>query len=52
VRSAKRYDALVQRVVDGEDKRLSLDDHAESAEPVPIEELQAIVFGEFFEIGV
>ena len=43
---------MAQRVIDRENERLSSDDNGQPTELVPIEELEAFVFGDFFEIGV
>jgi hypothetical protein len=52
MRGAKRHDPMTQRVIDRENKRLSSDDDGNATELVPIEKLEALVFGDFFKIGV
>src|SRR5438105_12608351 len=51
MRGAKRHDPMTQRVIDRENERLSSDDHGNATELVPIEKLEALVFGDFFKIG-
>ena len=41
LRGAKGHDALAQRIIDREDKRLSIDDDGYPTEVMPLEELQA-----------